>query len=99
MTPLERITERVSRHGNVNDPATPRPMLTLAEFFEGNETIGSIGCNLIPTPPPAEFYTLLKGIAARADVADVRVQVTMFDDPEWPFSDVVVLGTYYLLVY
>jgi hypothetical protein len=90
MTPLERITERVNRSGDVNDPATPRPLLTLAEFFDGNHVTGSIGCNLIPTPEPAEFHDLLNAIASRAEVADVRVQVTMFDDPEgWPFSDTV----------
>lgn len=93
MTPLERITERVNQHGNVNDPETPRPLLTLEEFFEGNETLGSIGCNLIPTPTPAGFYAFLKRIAGRADVVDVRVQVTMFDAPEWPFSDVVWIIT------
>lgn len=89
MTPLERITERVSRHGDVNDAVTPRPLLTLAEFFDGNDVDGTIGCNLNPPPSPAEFYELLKGIAARPGVADVRVQVTMFDAPEWPFSDTV----------
>lgn len=89
MTPLERITERVSRHGDVNDPTTPRPLLTLAEFFEGNNVVGSIGCNLASTPEPSEFYDLFKRIAARPEVADVRVQVTMFDDPAWPFSDTV----------
>jgi len=47
MTPLERITERVNRHGDVNDASTPRPLLTLAEFFEGNDVVGSIGCNLL----------------------------------------------------
>lgn len=89
MTPLERITERVRRNGDVNDGATTRPLLTLSEFFDGNEVVGSIGCNLTPTPHPAEMHDLLKRIAARPDVADVRVQVTMFDDPDWPFSDVV----------
>jgi hypothetical protein len=89
MTPLERITERVQRNGDVNDGATPVPLLTLAEFFDGNDVIGSIGCNLSPMPHPAEMYELLKRIAARPDVADVRVQITMFDDPDWPFSDVV----------
>ncbi len=89
MTPLERITKRVNGNGDVNDAATPRPLLTLAEFFEGNEVTGSIGCNLTPTPEPAEFYDLLQRIASRPDVADVRVQVTMFDVPEWPFSDTV----------
>lgn len=90
MTHLERITERVNRHGDINDWATPRPLLTLAEFLRGNNCVGSIGCNLIPTPEPAEFLALLERIAARPEVADVRVQVTMFDDPKrWPFSDTV----------
>ena len=93
MMPLQRITERVNRNGDVNDPATPRPLLTLAEFFEGNNVEGTIGCNLIPTPGPAEFYEILKRIAQRPDVADVRVQIRMFDDPEWPFSDVVWIVT------
>jgi hypothetical protein len=89
MTPLERITERVTQHGDVNEPTTPRPLLTLAEFFEGNEVIGSIGCNLTPMPELSEFYEMLRRIAARPEVADVRVQITMFDDPDWPFSDTV----------
>ena len=93
MTPLDRITERVNRRGDVNDPATPRPLLTLAEFFEGNDVIGSIGCNIIPTPKPAEFYDALKKIAARPDVAEVLVQVAMLDTPEWPFSDVIWIIT------
>ncbi len=93
MTPLERITERVRRNGDVDDAATPRPLLTLAEFFEGNEVTGSMGCNLTPTPTPSEMYSILQRIAARPDVADVRVQVTMFDDPEWPFSDTVWVMT------
>jgi hypothetical protein len=93
MTPLERITKRVNRNGDVNDPATPRPLLTLAEFFENNDVVGSIGCNLTPTPRPSEIYQLLKCIAARPEVADVRVQITMFDVPEWPFSDTVLVIT------
>ena len=89
MTALERITKRVTLVGDPNDPSTPRPLLTLGEFFEGNEVVGSIGCNLTPTPTPAEFRAVLTAIAARPQVSDVRVQVTMFDDPEWPFSDTV----------
>jgi hypothetical protein len=87
--PLERISERVAAVGDIHDPATSRPLLTLDEFFDGNDVIGSIGCNLIPTPTPAQFFEQLKSIAERQDVHDVRVQITMFDAPEWPFSDTV----------
>ena len=89
MTALERVTERVNRLGDPNDPSTPRPLLTLDEFFEGNDVVGSIGCNLTPTPTPSQFHALLAAVAARPDVGDIRVQVTMCDDPEWPFSDTV----------
>ena len=84
-----RLTERVNRLGDPNDPSTPRPLLTLAEFFDGNDVVGSICCNLNPTPTPAELHALLSRIATRPDVSDVRVQVTMFDEPDWPFSDTV----------
>jgi hypothetical protein len=94
MNPLERITERVNRLGDPNNPSSPKPLLTLAEFFEGNNVVGSIGCNLLPTPTPAQFYAVLSAIAARPEVRDVRVQVTMFDNPdEWPFSDTVWVVT------
>jgi hypothetical protein len=94
MTPHQRIADRVNRHGDVNDPATIRPLLTLPEFFEGNDDFGSIGCNLSPPPGPARFYQILNDISARSDVADVRVQISMFDDPElWPFSDTVWIIT------
>jgi hypothetical protein len=89
MTPLDYITERVNRNGDVNEMDTPRPLLTLTEFFSGNDFVGSIGCNLIPTPTPFEFYRFFETLLDRPDVADVRVQVTMFDTPEWPFSDTV----------
>src|SRR3954470_9972763 len=93
MTALERITKRVTRFGDPNDPTTPRPLLTIEEFFHGNNVLGSIGCNIVPTPPPAAFREVLMRIAARPDVADVRVQITMFDAPEWPFSDTVWIIT------
>lgn len=89
MTPLERITERVSRNGDVNLSETTRAVSTLAEFFEGNNASGTIGCNLDSQPTSAQFYEFLKGIAARTEVSDVRVIVTQFDDPAWPFSDTV----------
>jgi len=93
MTPLERITERVNRLGHPDDPDTPRPLLTVDEFFEGNTETGSIGCNLDGTPSPEHFHALFKAISKRTDVKDIRIQITAFDVPEWPFSDTVYIMT------
>jgi hypothetical protein len=83
------------RNGNPEDRSVPVPLLTLEEFFEGNDAAGSIGCNLEAEPVPAEFYDLLRAIRQRPSVSDVRVQITCVDDPgnEWPFSDTVWILT------
>jgi hypothetical protein len=93
MTPLERITERVSRLGHPDEPGTPRPLLSVGEFFDGNIEVGSIGCNLDGAPTPAEFHSVFRSIAQHPDVRDIRVQITAFDVPEWPFSDTIYIMT------
>lgn len=90
---LERITERVNRLGHPDERDTPRPLLSVDEFFDGNDEVGSIGCNLVDPPSPEVFHKLFRDIAARSDVADIRVQVTAFDMPEWPFTDTVYIMT------
>lgn len=83
MTSLERLIARINCNGDINDPTTPRPLVTLEEFFEGNEDYGSIGYNFSPDQPaPAEFYELLKRIRDRPDVADVRVEVSQHEVPD-----------------
>ena len=93
MTPLERITERVTRNGHPDVHGTPVPLLSIVEFFDGNANTGSIGCNLSGAPAPARFYELFKRIALHPNVQDVRIQITAFDDPAWPFSDTVFIMT------
>jgi hypothetical protein len=36
---------------------------------------------------------MLRRFRQRPNVKDVRVQITMFDDPAWPFSDTVYVMT------
>lgn len=95
MSPLERVTERVFRQGNPELRSTPTPLLTLEEFFDGNDAVGSIGCNLGSEPDPQQFYALLSEIRSRPDVSDVRLQITCVDHPgeDWPFSDTVWIMT------
>lgn len=94
-TPLKRVTQRVMRNGNPEDRSVPTPLLTIEEFFDGNNFVGSIGCNLMSEPAPDEFLTLLQEIRDRADVSDVRIQITCVDNPgkDWPFSDTIWIMT------
>jgi hypothetical protein len=80
------------RNGSPDAPDVPRPLLSIAEFFEGNSAVGSIGCNL-PNATPSQFYEALAAIAARPDVKDIRVRITDFDVPSWPFADTVFIMT------
>ena len=93
MTHLERITALVWRNGDPDDPETMRPLLTLDEFFEGNDVIGSIGCNLEGSPHPSQIESVLQAIQAKDGVEAVYVLITAFDDPDWPFSDAVRVVT------
>lgn len=89
--PPPHLIERINRNGDINEPATPRPLLTLEEFFEGNDDYGSIGYNFHQgQPAPAEFYKLFRRIRERPDVHTVLVQVTQHEMPdEWPSTDTV----------
>ena len=83
-------TRLLTRIGDVNDPKVPRPLVTLEEFFEGNDDPGSIGYNLPEPPEPREFYALLLEIRDKPGVADVRIEVMQLEDPEgWPNSDTI----------
>ena len=84
----------LARIGNINDPNTPCPLVSLAEFFEGNNDPGSIGYNLPDSPSPQEWYELLKQIAERPEVRDVRIQVMDLEDPDgWPSTDTIWIIT------
>ncbi len=67
-----------------------RAVVSLEDFFEGNDDPGSIGCNLIDHPGPQAFYRILKEIRNRPEVKTVLVGITeVMGEGEWPFSDCV----------
>jgi len=86
---------RVNAEGDINNPDTPRPLVTLEEFFDGNNDYGSIGYNFYPDQPsPSEFYETFKSIASKPEVYDVRVQVNDQIEPEdWPSTDTIWIIT------
>jgi len=82
------------RIGDVNDFSRPRPLVTVAEFFDGNDDPASIGYNLPDPQPPAAFAAVLTGIAGRPEVHDVRIEVKDLEDPDgWPTTDSVWIIT------
>lgn len=91
MDSLARLLDRISIHGDINDPDTPRPLVTLEEFFEGNNDYGSIGYNFYPDQPaPEEFYEIFKSIYSKPEVFDIRVEIMDQIEPEdWPSTDTI----------
>jgi hypothetical protein len=72
----------------------PGPTVSLEDFFEGNDDLGSIGCNLSAHPGVDTFYFLLREIRSRQDVQDVLVEIRDFADEHcWPFTDTVFVLT------
>jgi len=90
MTPRERLIRRINQRGDINHPDTPRPLVTLEEFFHGNDFPGSIGHS--PNPPfePGHFYDTFLRIRDRSDVLDVLVEVIhhRVHNP-WPTADTI----------
>jgi hypothetical protein len=85
MEPRKRLLERI---GDINDFSRPRPLVTIEEFFDGNDDPASIGYNLPDPVPPHEFCSLLKTLRDREDVADIRIEVKDQEDPDgWPSTD------------
>ena len=71
------------------------PVVSLKAFFDGNDDLGSIGCNLPEHPGVQRFYSVLSAIKARSDVQDVLVEIheIVDDETSWPFADTVYILT------
>lgn len=68
----------------------------IEEFFDGNDDLASIWCNL-PEPPEemSQASDFLRSIRSRNNVHGLRICVSQFDggEDEWPFSDTIMLIT------
>lgn len=70
-------------------------VVSLEDFFIGNDDGGSVWCN-VPNPvSPGRVFDILGGLRERDDVADVVMLVTQYDGgaDEWPFSDTIYIIT------
>jgi hypothetical protein len=73
----------------------PLPLVTLEEFFVGNDDYGSIGCNLSPQLGPQVFFERLNFVRSQSNVQEVFVEINeVAEDPTtWPFADRVYVLT------
>ena len=69
-------------------------MIPIERFFDGNDDLGSIGCNLSKHPGIPAFRVVLVGLTGRSDVTGVYAKISELDPGEgsWPFSDMVVVA-------
>jgi hypothetical protein len=68
-----------------------RALVTIAEFFDGNDDLGSIGCNLPDHPGLEHFWRVLSDIERRVDVEQVWMQIYDLEEGDWPFSENVLI--------
>ena len=74
------------------------PVVSLEDFFTGNDDEGSIGCNLSEHPGLPVFFEILKNIRKRENVQDVLIEITDIDNlvessDLWAFSDRIYIIT------
>ena len=72
----------------------PEPQIvSIDRFFDGNDDLCSIGCNLDEHPGVEAFREVFAGLLLRADVEEVYVQISELDpgDGFWPFTDTVLI--------
>lgn len=71
--------------------ASEPALVPIDRFFDGNDDLGSIGCNLIDHPGVERFRDILAGLLSRNDVEAVYAQISELDPGEgcWAFTDTV----------
>jgi hypothetical protein len=69
------------------------PLVPIERFFDGNDDLGSIGCNLMPHPGIDAFRDVLTGLLSRSDVTAVYAQIAELDPgaESWPFTDTIAV--------
>lgn len=82
--------------GDLNDFDNVAAWVEIEQFFDGNDDLGSIWCNLDEPPEDmSQVSEFLHSIRSRSDVHGLRILVTQFDggEDEWPFSDAILVVT------
>jgi hypothetical protein len=90
-----RLIEKICEIG-LDENSETIPVVSLEDFFDGNDDMGSIGCNLLDHPGVEYFYRVLSEIDSNPKVSRVLVgilEVEESDETMWPFSDAIYIVT------
>jgi hypothetical protein len=93
MNKRDQLMAIINSRGNLRDFAAPSPMVTLEEYFDGNDDKSSIGANLPEHPGLDHFYRILLDIRAKRSVQAVLVRIYGVEDGNWPYTDTVYILT------
>jgi hypothetical protein len=89
-------TKRDALKRELSDLPEPQ-VVPIERFFDGNDDVASIGCNLPKHPGVEVFRDVLTGLRRQPGVEGVYAQIFELDPGEeyWPFCDtVLVVGSF-----
>jgi len=70
--------------------------VSVADFFDGNNDIGSIGANIYPDPPSLlQFCETLLAIESNEKTNLILIRIADIEDSEWFYSDMVFINGHY----
>jgi hypothetical protein len=91
---MDARSRLLSRIGNITDPNSPRPFVTLEEFFIGNGDVKSIGDERPRNWLPEECFAAFLLLREHRDVANVLVEIKHMGVPGgWPCTDTIWIVT------
>jgi hypothetical protein len=72
--------------------------VSIEDFFDGNEDVGSIGANIYPDPPSLQkFYSTLTEIKNTSKTQNLLIRIADIEDSEWFYSDTIYISGDYSL--
>ena len=90
MSKKDKLFEKIESLGYPDNEI----LVTLEDFFEGNDDYGSIGVNLYPhQPSPSDFYSKFKEIRQLDSVDNIYVRIADTKDGDWAYTDAVYIVT------
>ena len=74
---------------------SPRVLVTRHQFFDGNDDLGSLGCNLSEHPGLETFDSVFRSIEALPEVSGVFFPISELLDEEgmFPYTDTAIIVT------